>query len=102
MYLKDLFLHNNQIEEIPFEISLLNNLEGLTLSHNKLKIIPSFIGDMKSIKELYLDDNKELKRISFNLIKKKGIIIDLRKCNSLPIDIQKEYYGEQYWNNRVD
>ena len=34
---------------------------------------------MKSIKELYLDDNKELKRISFNLIKKKGIIIDLRR-----------------------
>ena len=72
-YLKKLWLDENQIEDIPFEISLLNNLEYLGLSNNKLKIIPSFIGDMKSINIYIYSDNKELKRVSFNLIKKKGI-----------------------------
>ena len=99
-YLKWLYLNGNQIEEIPFEISLLNNLEILYLSWNKLKIIPSFIGDMKSIKRLFLIGNKELKRISFNLIKKKGIQIDLLYCNSLPIDIQKWYPNEKHWNSK--
>ena len=99
-YLKWLHLDDNQIEEIPSEISLLNNLEGLSLSYNKLKIIPSFIGDMKSIKRLFLSHNMKLKRISFNLIKKKGIEINLSECNLLPIDIQKEYYNEEDWDNK--
>ena len=99
-YLKQLWLNGNQIKEIPFEISLLNNLEYLSLSSNKLKIIPSFIGDMKSIVCFHLNGNKELKRVSFNLIKKKGIQINLRKCNSLPIDIQKDYYNENDWDNK--
>ena len=54
---------------------------------------------MKSIKELHLLGNSELKRISFNLIKKKGIYIDLSRCNPLPIDIQKYYYNESHWDD---
>lgn len=55
--IKDLILHNNELETIPKDIYKLKCLEKLNLSHNKLRNLPPELGKAVSLKELYLNDN---------------------------------------------
>ena len=55
---KTLFLGNNQLESIPFEIGFLTNLQTLSLNCNQLKSIPFEIGFLTNLQNLYLSDNQ--------------------------------------------
>lgn len=55
--IRDLFLNNNEIENIPKEIFRLRSLERLNLSNNKIRSIPPELGKAVSLKELHLADN---------------------------------------------
>lgn len=56
--LKVLKLHNQNLCEIPSEISLLGNLEELYLNGNILKNLPDSLGKLKKLKKLWLQDNQ--------------------------------------------
>ncbi|CAL7952316.1 unnamed protein product [Xylocopa violacea] len=55
--LKTLTLGNNQIESIPEEIIKLVYLEIFDLSHNKITLIPSYIGILPNLKQFVIDGN---------------------------------------------
>ncbi|XP_033364700.1 leucine-rich repeat-containing protein 40-like [Bombus vosnesenskii] len=55
--LKTLTLGNNQIETIPEEIIKLVYLEIFDLSHNKLTLIPKYIGLLPNLKQFAIDGN---------------------------------------------
>ncbi|XP_043786589.1 leucine-rich repeat-containing protein 40-like [Apis laboriosa] len=66
--LKTLTLGNNQIESIPEEIIKLVYLEIFDLSHNKITLIPEYIGLMPNIKQLMIDGN-DVKNIRTDIIR---------------------------------
>ena len=74
--LKELFLSNSQIEEIPKEIGELINLRELKLNKNEIKEIPSEIGKLINLKYLYLHNNKIV-----DVPKEIGELINLRELN---------------------
>ena len=68
--LKELWLHNNQLNKLPNWIDNLTNLENLSIDNNQIKSLPESIKKLAStLKKLYLGDNpvwnnqKEMKKI---------------------------------------
>ncbi len=57
VYLKELYLPNQNIRMIPSCISKLQYLETLDLSYNELVELPSTINDLKNLKYLRLEGN---------------------------------------------
>ncbi|KAG0438721.1 putative glucose-repressible alcohol dehydrogenase transcriptional effector like protein [Dictyocoela muelleri] len=57
VYLKELYLTNNNLQTIPPEIVQLRNLEVLDISSNMIKNIPNFLGKMNSLRYLVLNQN---------------------------------------------
>ncbi|WUR02272.1 CCR4-not complex 3'-5'-exoribonuclease subunit CCR4 (CCR4) [Vairimorpha necatrix] len=57
IFLKELNLRGNELENIPSDIFILKNLEILNLSKNKIKFLPPKMGKMVNLKEIYLSDN---------------------------------------------
>ncbi|KAJ9449320.1 Protein lap1 [Diplonema papillatum] len=55
--LSEIALQNNQIDEIPDEISGCTVLSRLALSDNKITEVPSSITQLKKVKDLILDGN---------------------------------------------
>ena len=53
-------LSDNIIEELPSNIGNITELENLFLSGNRLKVLPKTIVNLKKLKWLSLLDNKEL------------------------------------------
>ncbi|KOX78634.1 Leucine-rich repeat-containing protein 40 [Melipona quadrifasciata] len=66
--LKTLTLGNNQIEIIPEEIIKLVYLEIFDLSHNKLTLIPKYIGLMPNLKQFVIDGN-DIKNVRTDIIR---------------------------------
>ena len=67
--LEELWLHNNDLEELPSMIGKLKNLRTMTLSHNQLETLPdgsSGMGGLVSLGELWLKGNP-LKRLPAEL-----------------------------------
>jgi Leucine-rich repeat (LRR) protein len=56
-HLKHLVLDNCYLENLPKEIGLLENLESLDLSRNKLTTIPKSLCHLKRLRKLSLNDN---------------------------------------------
>lgn len=56
--LKSLNLHGNKLTKVPDVIKNLKGLEELYLFDNKITEIPEFIGEMKNLEKLYLVNNK--------------------------------------------
>uniref|UniRef100_A0ABM0MTG9 Uncharacterized protein LOC102805103 n=1 Tax=Saccoglossus kowalevskii TaxID=10224 RepID=A0ABM0MTG9_SACKO len=52
-----IFMHGNNISEIPENISCLRHLKGLELNNNNLSTIPDNIGNLSQLEVLYLDRN---------------------------------------------
>lgn len=52
--LQYLYLHDNQINNVPF--SELRNLDTLSVSNNELKLIPSEISHLEKLKYLFIDE----------------------------------------------
>ena len=55
--LKELHLHNNEIEEVPIELEQLQSLDWLDLYNNQIKEVPVELGRLQSLEELCLDGN---------------------------------------------
>ncbi|TAE04106.1 MAG: T9SS C-terminal target domain-containing protein, partial [Bacteroidetes bacterium] len=55
--LKNLFLKNNLLENLPTSFGKLNKLKILDLSNNRLKNLPESVGDFTDLEELYLNGN---------------------------------------------
>ena len=69
--LEELYIGNNELEEIPAAIGTFTNLLVLDLSNNRICEIPECLDGLVSIRELYLQDNK-IKRVpqTFTKLKK--------------------------------
>ena len=65
---------DNDFTSIPDEIFTLQNLEILTLSHNRITMIPNSIKAASNLRELYMDRNN----LFFD-----GIGEDIRECTNL-------------------
>ena len=74
MDLKELNLHNNEIEEIPDKIEKLKSLKLLRMNKNKLKKVSKKMKNLTNLLELYLQDNlledlpKELSALPLRVI----------------------------------
>lgn len=55
--IRQLVLNNNEITEIPIEITKLKCLEKLDLGYNRIEKIPAEIGQLVNLQELLLNDN---------------------------------------------
>jgi Leucine-rich repeat (LRR) protein len=51
-------LRHNGLEELPADITDLENIRALQLWGNKLSTLPHQIGNLHSLKELYLNNNR--------------------------------------------
>ena len=51
-------LNGNQLSQVPSEIGQLSSLQWLYLSGNQLSQVPSEIGQLANLQELYLNDNQ--------------------------------------------
>jgi Leucine-rich repeat (LRR) protein len=56
--LKNLFLSNNQLTDLPQEIGQLTQLEYLDISDNQLTKLPQEIGQLTQLTNLYLSNNQ--------------------------------------------
>ena len=56
--LKELFLHNNRLVELPASFVELRSIEMLNLQNNQLKKLPEWLGELKCMKILKLHDNR--------------------------------------------
>lgn len=56
-HLTSLYLNDNNLSEVPGEISLLSSLIHLDLSCNKIRRLPPEIGDLQSLKDLLINNN---------------------------------------------
>jgi Leucine-rich repeat (LRR) protein len=64
--LETLYLHYNQLHELPPEIGQMTQLEALTLNNNLLTELPSEIGQLSDLCYLDLSDN-QLQRLPSEL-----------------------------------
>lgn len=55
--LKELYIENNQLEQLPASLGLMPNLEVLDCRHNLLKQLPDTICHAQGLRELLLEDN---------------------------------------------
>jgi hypothetical protein len=128
-HLKRLHLDCNRIKSIPDELGQnLHGLEILTLSHNKLKILPQSISNLKHLTSLHLSNNRfetvpdvvfELKSLRFldvssnqlielstkiGLLKSLETLLLFENClTNLPEDIGKLQQLRTLWlgNNKL-
>ena len=88
VHLRELYLFNNEIMELPESIGKLTQLEVLDLANNGLEILPDAICRLKSLNRLNLQNNtisrlpeciKELTKLNSNANKRsyeKGLVLD--------------------------
>ena len=57
VYLREVFLHRNNFEDIPLSLCALPRLEILWLNYNKITAIPDEIAKLTTLKRLHLDTN---------------------------------------------
>lgn len=55
-----LFLLNQDLQQVPEEIRLMDNLQVLDLSHNTIAELPSWLGTLPKLHQLILDNNRGL------------------------------------------
>ena len=87
--LQRLDLHNNQLSEIPTEISNLINLQVLYLASNQLTEIPREIGNLTNLRRLYLYGNQlsEIPTEIGNLTNLQNLALDDNQLTELPREI---------------
>eukprot|EP00438_Fugacium_kawagutii_P008200 Skav229043 [mRNA] locus=scaffold2828:38139:43017:+ [translate_table: standard] len=56
--LRDLYVNNNQLTQVPSAISSLQNLVRLDLSYNQLAALPPWLGNLGKLNRLYLQVNR--------------------------------------------
>ncbi|EGC39625.1 hypothetical protein DICPUDRAFT_147550 [Dictyostelium purpureum] len=83
--LEQLIMFNNNLTYIPTTIETLRNLTILDLSHNRLEDTCREMGNLKSLRELYLSNNL-LSRFptTGNLINLKKLVLDNNKISTIP------------------
>ena len=86
--IKELYLYNNQLTELPREIGNLTQLNRLIL-HGKLTELPSEIGQLTQLTYLYLHNNQltELPREIGNLTQLTYLDLSNNKLTQLPTEI---------------
>ncbi|MEO1033370.1 MAG: leucine-rich repeat domain-containing protein [Bacteroidota bacterium] len=87
--IKELSFHGNHIDQIPEEISLLENLTSLHLSFNMLKTFPLQVTKLKALKELTVANNKieHLPAEISSLKSLTSLSLDGNKLESIPEEI---------------
>ncbi len=56
--LQQLWLHNNQLTQLPSELGNLTNLQQLALHNNQLTQLPSELGNLSNLRQLRLNNNR--------------------------------------------
>jgi Leucine-rich repeat (LRR) protein len=85
----NLNLMNLNLNSLPPEIGLLQNLQSLFLSHNELSSLPAEIGNLKNLGKLHLSDNllntlpSEIGKLKYLRL----LFFDNNPLNSLPCEL---------------
>ena len=88
--LESLMLYKNKLSEIPMEIGLLHNLNFLWLSENNLTALPLEVGLLANLERLYLDDNNLTKFPAISgLSRLKTLDLGRNAITKLPAEIEK-------------
>ena len=87
--LQILSLSNNLLSALPKEILELENLQTLILTHNQLSVFPKKIGKLKNLQKLFLDDNllTELSKEIGNLKHLQVLFLSNNQLSELPKEI---------------
>lgn len=88
-FLKEIYLSDNNIQELPNSIGNLENLEVLDLSANEIEFLPTSIRKLKSLKVLKLASNKvkEIPNSIGNLKLLEALELEGNQISSLPNSI---------------
>ena len=75
--LRELYLNNNQIKELPRSLGRLKKLEKISIAHNQIEELPITFGGLNSLKAIDLSYNKlsELPETFYRIDKPKIIIL---------------------------
>ena len=92
--LKELYLSQNQIQDIGASIKELGNLEILDLSNNKISKIP-MLNNLKKLKRLYLDKNLITEIKNLHVLEKPKLI----NLKNNPIRISESFMTEKVSEN---
>jgi|UniRef100_A0A6T2E1Q0 protein-tyrosine phosphatase len=90
-WLTELKLHDNGLEELPNNISLLRNLECLSVTSNQLSTLPASIGSLTSLTKVDLNHNRivDLPEDFGNLTKLQECHLDFNKLTEIPAPLFK-------------
>lgn len=96
--LQFLYLNGNNLSELNLDLSKLSQLAKLDLSNNFLEKEPAVIQNIQNLRELYLEDNPFVPKISFKLKNLQIITLDekqtsavLRKTHNVPYNLRCKY-----------
>ncbi|PAV13150.1 hypothetical protein ASJ81_18615, partial [Methanosarcina spelaei] len=87
--LKELYIHDNQLKEIPPELSELKNLAKLNISDNQLTSLPPELSKLENLTELKISDN-QLTSLPSEIAELKNLTeldISYNQLTSLPSEI---------------
>ena len=87
--IKELYLYNNQLTQLPTEIGNLTQLTELDLSNNQLTQLPREIGNLTQLTWLNLSDNQltQLPRVIGNLTQLTRLYLYNNELTQLPSEI---------------
>jgi Leucine-rich repeat (LRR) protein len=88
--LEDLYVDHNQLTALPVEIGNLNSLRSLNASSNHMTILPHTVGHLHSLRKLYLHRNRltELPIKIGNLTNLTMLHVQYNKLTAIPDTIQ--------------
>ena len=82
IFLKELIIDNNKIDNLPNSIVHLEALEILRIESNNIKVLPEYFGRLSNLKELYCSNN-QLKSLPESFSKLKNLEKALFRNNSI-------------------
>ncbi|MFX0076113.1 MAG: leucine-rich repeat domain-containing protein [Candidatus Hermodarchaeota archaeon] len=103
--LEELYLNNNQLDDLPRWIGDLSNLKILNIGKNRFKELPIEIMKLKNLQQFYLryNDLEELPETLGNLNTLTTLHLDSNELTSLPEAFGKliNLQSLSFWNNKL-